>query len=425
MRGQREFRPFESPLESSSTMSKKTGVHWNPKISPYPEHNDRTDMRSPNIYQELTHKNEYSCSAKVVRAETNRLYQEAMQKQAGKKGKKTPRERSIHEAIFEIDEKTTMLECQELAKEIEKLTGFQTLQIAIHRDEGHTDEQGNFIPHYHAHAVFFTLDKDTGKQLARQQASLNKANLSKMQDLASKIFDMERGQEFFKNGIESPKRIQNQDDFKRYKDQERELLKEIANKRTEIALEFEKKEKEIQDKAKELKSLENDLNRKIELAKKNANELLEESNRNFFRRKNSFKGLVANVVTFGKHFKELEKQREAEKLKIVAIQTEADTQARKDLRALELQMQNLAQEKARFFERIKELKQELEKKEQSLNEQKEYTQRAYKERDQYAEILKKYANDELLENKAPKLKRERDREIQQAQEPKREFYGGR
>ena len=241
MRGQREFRPFESPLESSSTMSKKTGVHWNPKISPYPEHNDRTDMRSPNIYQELTHKNEYSCSAKVVRAETNRLYQEAMQKQAGKKGKKTPRERSIHEAIFEIDEKTTMLECQELAKEIEKLTGFQTLQIVIHRDEGHTDEQGNFIPHYHAHAVFFTLDKDTGKQLARQQASLNKANLSKMQDLASKIFDMERGQEFFKNGIESPKRIQNQADFKRFKDQERELLKEIANKRTEIALEFEKK----------------------------------------------------------------------------------------------------------------------------------------------------------------------------------------
>ena len=219
-----------------------------------------------------------------------------------------------------------------------------------------------------------------------------------MQDLASKIFDMERGQEYFKNGVESPKRIQNQDDIKRCKDQERELLKEIANKRTEIALEFEKKEKEIQDKAKELKSLENDLNRKIELAKKNANELLEESNRNFFRRKNSFKGLVANVVSFGKHFKELEKQREAEKLKIVAIQTEADTQARKDLRALELQMQNLAQEKARFFERIKELKQELEKKEQSLNEQKEYTQRAYKERDQYAEILKKYANDELLES---------------------------
>lgn len=410
MSGQREFRPFESPLKSSSTMSKKTGVHWNPKIAPYPEHNDRTDTRSKNIIQELTNKNEYSCSAKVVRAETNRLYQEAMQKQAGKKGKKTPRERSIHEAIFEIDEKTTMLECRELAKAIEKLTGFRTLQIAIHRDEGHTDEQGNFIPHYHAHAVFFTLDKDTGKQLARQQASLNKANLSKMQDLASKIFDMERGQEFFKNGIESPKRIQNQDDFKRFKDQERELLKEIANKRTEIALEFEKKEKEIQDKAKELKSLENDLNRKIELAKKNANELLEESNRNFFRRKNSFKGLVANVVTFGKHFKELEKQREAEKLKIVAIQTEADTQARKDLRALELQMQNLAQEKARFFERIKELKQELEKKEQSLNEQKEYTQRAYKERDQYAEILKKYANDELLESEAPKLKRERDRE---------------
>ena len=425
MRGQREFRPFESPLESSSTMSKKTGVHWNPKIPPYPEHNDRTDTRSKNKHQELTHKNEYSCSAKVIRAETNRLYQEAMQKQAGKKGKKTPRERSIHEAIFEIDEKTTMLECQELAKEIEKLTGFQTLQIAIHRDEGHTDEQGNCIPHYHAHAVFFTLDKDTGKQLARQQASLNKANLSKMQDLASKIFDMERGQEYFKNGVESPKRIQNQDDFKRFKDQERELLKEIANKRTEIALEFEKKEKEIQDKAKELKSLENDLNRKIELAKKNANELLEESNRNFFRRKNSFKGLVANVVSFGKHFKELEKQREAEKLKIVAIQTEADIQARKDLRALELQMQNLKQEKARFFEKIKEQKLELENKEQALNEQKEYTQRAYKERNQYADILKRYADDTLLENEAPKLKQERDREIQQAQESKKEIYRGR
>ena len=153
--------------------------------------------------------------------------------------------------------------------------------------------------------------------------------------------------------------------------------------------------------------------------------MLEESNRNFFRRKNSFKGLVANVVSFGKHFKELEKQREAEKLKIVAIQTEADIQARKDLRALELQMQNLKQEKARFFEKIKEQKLELENKEQALNEQKEYTQRAYKERNQYADILKRYADDTLLENEAPKLKQERDREIQQAQESKKEIYRGR
>ncbi|MGI0439025.1 hypothetical protein ACRE1S_00575 [Helicobacter himalayensis] len=72
-----------------------------------------------------------------------------------------------------------MKQCQELADRIAELTGFRKIQVTIHKDEGHTNEQGEFKPHYHAHAVFFTLDKNTGKQLERQEQSLNPRNLSK------------------------------------------------------------------------------------------------------------------------------------------------------------------------------------------------------------------------------------------------------
>ncbi|RUK33556.1 mobilization protein, partial [Campylobacter coli] len=72
------------------------------------------------------------------------------------------------------------------------LTGFTPLQVVIHRDELSENAKGENQTHYHAHAVFLTLDNN-GLQLASREASLNKANISKIQTLTAQSLKKERG----------------------------------------------------------------------------------------------------------------------------------------------------------------------------------------------------------------------------------------
>lgn len=310
---------------------KVTSAHFNPKIQPYLRHNDRTNTSSPNIHQDLMHLNECTKSASEVLREIDKLYDEAMQKLKGTKGKRTPKERSYHEAIFEIAEDTTMEQCQKLADEICELTGFRTLQISIHRDEGHTDLEGNFKTHYHAHAVFFTLDKESGKQLARQEASLTKFNLSKIQDLASEIFGLQRGEKNSKKQYISDyreyKKIQQAkteaqaqvkalfDKTYDWKEEQEEAIQkqreELAIKEEELAL----KEQKIQE---ELKSIDEKqewiLKQKEELNKQERNlqkqkqEILgnaEDAHEALRGEYNAKYSTFKNIFTFGKHGRQL------------------------------------------------------------------------------------------------------------------------
>lgn len=267
-------------------MSKVSAVHFNPQVQPILNHNDRTNDRAHTITKDLMHLNEYSCSSDKVRQEIDRLYKEAQENfykyceqknglsNSGKpKGLHnfTKKEKSYHECIIEIDENTTMQQCQELSEQIAELTGFTPLQVVIHRDEGHKNEKGEWQTHYHAHAVFFTLDKNTGLQLARQQASLNKANLSKIQNIASQVLQMQRGKKRFENGEKQPHYIKDYKLYAQVKEQEKNSLLKL----TEIAQKQEKKEKEIQDTTKDLKAKEIDLNAKEnDLVKKQADYLL-------------------------------------------------------------------------------------------------------------------------------------------------------
>ncbi|RDU51500.1 mobilization protein, partial [Helicobacter sp. MIT 99-10781] len=267
---------------------KVAAAHCNPKIKPALAHNDRTDSRSPNITPELTHLNEYTASAKEVRANIDKLYKQAeknyyayCEKKNGlaKSGKPkglqnfTKKEKCHHEFIFEIAESTTMQQCQELADKIAELTGFKPLQLAIHRDEVFQDSKGKETHHYHAHAVFFTLD-DNGLQLARREASLNKANLSKIQTLASECLKMPRGEQRYLSGKPQPAYIQDYKIYKAIKEQNKRDFaiidakeRQLNEKTQEISKIFKDKEKEILDKEKkitsksnELKNLEYDLN---------------------------------------------------------------------------------------------------------------------------------------------------------------------
>ena len=252
-------------------MAKKGTAHYSKK-TPQLEHNDRTKDEAKTIHKELSHLNEYTCTSQEVQTKIDELYSKAQnnfyeycknKNGLAKSGKPkglhnfTKKEKCYHEFIYEINENTTMEQCKELSEKIAELTGFTPLQISIHRDEGHNNKNGDFITHYHAHATFFTLERETGLQLARMEASLTKENLSKIQDLTAQTLQMERGERRFERG-EKKNYIQDYKEYARVKEQEREIL-DIALETQETAL---KLKNDLDLREIDLKLKENDLNAK-------------------------------------------------------------------------------------------------------------------------------------------------------------------
>ncbi|TNB54137.1 mobilization protein [Campylobacter helveticus] len=405
-------------------------VHCNPKIAPHLQHNDRTNSTSPNIHKERSHLNQCSKTAIQALREIDQLYKEAMEKQKGKKGKKTPKERSYHEFIYEINENTTMEQCEKLTQQIAELTGFTPIQVTIHKDEGHINEQGEFMPHYHAHAVFFTLDKNTGKQLARQQASLNPKNLSKIQDLAANTLQMQRGQKYF--NIEeyklskqekrpykpqAPKKIQNQDDFKRFANAKREAeaeLKKEAHKLTELGLELKNKEKVISTYEKELKTKKNAFLKEKQELESGHEQALTNLKSTYKRQYSVFK----NIFTLGKHNQKVDENYNIAKNALLASKKEADKKLEQKNKELERKERELQESKEqtrlerqknnelqlqinRLIEKNKELKQELKKAEKEIlkhidfNAEVEYLRRNSDYNPKLSDIQQQAINNEL------------------------------
>ena len=122
------------------------------------------------------------------------------------KPKKMPKNAEpIREGVAVITEDTTMEQMQQLASRIEQRWGIKTRAIYAHLDEGHehlvTDKDHQdgkyldtpagstkFLWNYHAHYIFDWTDHETG-----QCISLNRRDLSELQDMLANTFKMERG----------------------------------------------------------------------------------------------------------------------------------------------------------------------------------------------------------------------------------------
>ncbi|EOH3309863.1 mobilization protein [Campylobacter jejuni] len=102
-------------------------------------------------------------------------------------------------AVVNIKPDTTMNDLENLSKHFQEKYGFQCYQIAIHRDEGHINEQGEKIINHHAHIEFITLDKRTGKSMFRADLQKPKA-LRQIQSEVAEILKMERGVDKRKSG---------------------------------------------------------------------------------------------------------------------------------------------------------------------------------------------------------------------------------
>ncbi len=152
------------------------------------------------VRKDLTPKNEYwqLCSQAERRAEVRQLVKE-------KTGRKMQaKAEALREGVVVIDERTTMAQLQELAKRFKDRFGFETIQISIHRDEGHwvnadgvstgtkareQPREGDiWKPNLHAHMVFDWYNHETGKSF-----KTSKQDARDMQTITAEVLGMERG----------------------------------------------------------------------------------------------------------------------------------------------------------------------------------------------------------------------------------------
>lgn len=147
----------------------------------------------------------YDNIKRMVKEKTGRTMQEKERERKGKNGKitKVAGCSPIREGVLLIRPDTTLADVRKFGEECQRRWGITPLQIFLHKDEGHwlngqpgTEDKESFKvgdrwfkPNYHAHIVFDWMNHETGKS-----RKLNDEDMTEMQNLASDILLMERGQ---------------------------------------------------------------------------------------------------------------------------------------------------------------------------------------------------------------------------------------
>ena len=130
-------------------------------------------------------------------------------------------------AVVNLKPSSTMQDLEKLATHLQEKYGFQCYQIAIHRDEGHINEQGEKVLNHHAHLEFITLDKETGKNNFRREL-IKHQTLRDMQGEVAEILQMQRGVD---KRLSGAKRIEPRA-YAKMKEREKKELQSIKYKHT-------------------------------------------------------------------------------------------------------------------------------------------------------------------------------------------------
>jgi len=199
----------------------------------------------------------YENIKRMVKEKTGRAMQEKERERKGKNGKiiKVAGCSPIREGVLLVRPDTTLADVHKFGEECQRRWGITPLQIFLHKDEGHwlngqpvpedreSFQVGErwFKPNYHAHIVFDWMNHDTGKS-----RKLNDEDMTEMQNLASDILLMERGQSKAVTGKEHLERndfiiekqkaeLQRMDAAKRHKEEQINLAEqELRQVKSEI-----------------------------------------------------------------------------------------------------------------------------------------------------------------------------------------------
>ena len=200
-------------------------------------HNDRSERPDYLLPEKHRQKNECDRSAKEANALLDKLFQEARSNYGDKFNQKLQARSYVHEAVVNLNKEHTLNDVKKLVADLERETGFTCVQASIHRDEGRVEERESgevAIHNYHAHLVFFTLDRHTGQQLYRKQVTekqkqtqpelkpFNRARMSMLQDITARALSMQRG----KHGSKAVRKDHKQ--YREAKQREAKFVKKAA-----------------------------------------------------------------------------------------------------------------------------------------------------------------------------------------------------
>lgn len=290
-------------------MGQISSINFKKSIPINTEHNDRT--LAPNYLIDKEKGVECNRNAEKARELKNQIIKEAIQKYTENTRQKFQAKSFEWSAVVNIKPDTTMQDLENLAKHFNDKYGFQCYQIAIHRDEGHKDENGEKQINQHAHMEFITLDRETGKQNFKMR-DFSKQKMREIQTEVAEILQMERGKD---KRLTGAKRIEPRK-YAQLKEQEKAAIKE-----TKIKV------------AKQIKELKTELEAEI-LSKKEIKEQFEA-----FRKENIGQGLA----------KEFFQKLSEDKKKLLAEPT--CTQEQLDAYFIELRESNTTKEKRLFGEK--------------------------------------------------------------------------
>ena len=144
----------------------------------------------------------------------------------------------IREAVVNLNEEHTMSDMIKLKEVLEEKYKWQILDIAIHRDEGHINEQGEKVLNLHAHIVFSNYDFETHTSLKH-----NRKDMQDLQTIVAETLNMQRGE------TDSKKVRLSHHEYKR-------AMQEVATKTQDLREEIkELKSYNFKDTQKEISSL--------------------------------------------------------------------------------------------------------------------------------------------------------------------------
>ena len=208
-------------------------------------HNDRSKETKNSIFKdgEVI----YTLSAKEAIALYKKDLEEKSKKYTERTGQKLQKKAiTLLSAVVNIKEDTTLDDLKQLGQELEKKLGTKIYQIAIHRDEGHINENGEKKVNEHAHILCSGLDEE-GRSVRRK---LTKSMLRELQDLAAQTLGMERGKSVKQTKRKRLDTYQYKEAMKFRNADVKEIKKELNKKDQEVKelkSKLEDKEKEIEE----------------------------------------------------------------------------------------------------------------------------------------------------------------------------------
>lgn len=155
-------------------------------------HNDRSQTVD-HAYPQFSNLNEVDVSAFLAEEKYLCMLTQAIQNYIARTGQRVQVDpKNIRRsAIVLIEDRHTIDDVRRLCDVIERKYGWRTIQIAIHRDEGHFDENGVWHPNLHAHIEFFVLGAD-GVNLYKSR-DFGPLKMKELQTIAANVLGMRRG----------------------------------------------------------------------------------------------------------------------------------------------------------------------------------------------------------------------------------------